>query len=523
MKFTPGYSSILVTADLVPHIDRHSASHFSLAKSFVAILKSFLYPATLSTRPTHVMSRAFCRARHVVFFSRAYISHPSYQLRCALSTNSAIKKGIRKSSRDAAPYKKYNSFEGDSNRFTRDGERSAEGTKRRGQEYSQSPKNDWKDKERDRSFQHRRNESPYGSEMTQAVQKRFSRLKTDASLSHAPQRAGSGSGRGSWPPFDSTPRRAGRNYGDFETGKGQDSQVNDFSHSASRERPIKSTFEDREEKRRSTFSRSNEAWSRDSKLALGRPREELARGERAIANNDSWTARHEPRSRFSNDAPVYAEKGSRERRRFEADSSPRQSSHDDSHLADRGSRGFFSDGEIKHRFGATQKDRSSEETPDSYSRSRKTSWSKPEPTREVPSLKATGSARKIQWRDGRSSEEIPVFRMRTNEQAASNTSSFAQSTEDRPLHHSNEPVSIVYTTPASEFLYGTSVIIAALSSVRRKLYKLYEYAGERRSNREESKIINNLARACRLEVVKITREAVLDKMSGGRPHNVSLD
>ncbi|KAI0999686.1 hypothetical protein K3495_g8513 [Podosphaera aphanis] len=88
----------------------------------------------------------------------------------------------------------------------------------------------------------------------------------------------------------------------------------------------------------------------------------------------------------------------------------------------------------------------------------------------------------------------------------------------------NMPISIPYTTPASEFLYGTSVIEAALKSrrePRRKLYKLYIYRGENRQEANQDERLQKLAEANQVEVVHVQNDwiRVLDKMSAGRPHN----
>lgn len=85
------------------------------------------------------------------------------------------------------------------------------------------------------------------------------------------------------------------------------------------------------------------------------------------------------------------------------------------------------------------------------------------------------------------------------------------------------PLSIPYTTPASEFLYGTSVVEAALHSQReprRKLYKLYIYTGENRENTDPAGL-ERLARRKGIQVARVGLNwlRVLDKMSGGRPHN----
>ncbi|MCJ1467485.1 hypothetical protein MMC07_006110 [Pseudocyphellaria aurata] len=86
---------------------------------------------------------------------------------------------------------------------------------------------------------------------------------------------------------------------------------------------------------------------------------------------------------------------------------------------------------------------------------------------------------------------------------------------------SNPPRGIPYTTAASEFLYGTSVVLAALKFSRRKLYKMYIYTGENRSPSSQDETVRKLALAQSIEVVNVTGSwlQVLDKMSDGRPHN----
>ena len=85
----------------------------------------------------------------------------------------------------------------------------------------------------------------------------------------------------------------------------------------------------------------------------------------------------------------------------------------------------------------------------------------------------------------------------------------------------NIPLSIPYTTPASEFLYGTSAIMAALLSSRRKLYKLYVYAGDNREDLQQDIKIRQLAlkRSVVVERVKEDGLRLMSKMSAGRPHN----
>lgn len=84
------------------------------------------------------------------------------------------------------------------------------------------------------------------------------------------------------------------------------------------------------------------------------------------------------------------------------------------------------------------------------------------------------------------------------------------------------PLSIPYTTPASEFLYGTSVIFAALTAMRRKMYKLYVYSGENREVGVTQSSIQDLARDRKVEVIKVDANGLrmMDKLSTGRAHNV---
>ncbi len=94
-----------------------------------------------------------------------------------------------------------------------------------------------------------------------------------------------------------------------------------------------------------------------------------------------------------------------------------------------------------------------------------------------------------------------------------------------PRHQeSNVPLSIPYTTPASEFLYGTSVVTSALLASRRKLYRLYIYDGDNREVRDQDKRIRRLAldRNVVVERVQGSWLRLMDRTSTGRPHNVCL-
>jgi hypothetical protein len=91
-------------------------------------------------------------------------------------------------------------------------------------------------------------------------------------------------------------------------------------------------------------------------------------------------------------------------------------------------------------------------------------------------------------------------------------------------HELDTPLSMPYTTPASEFLYGTSVVIAALLSSRRKLYKLYIYDGDNRDVRNQDTRVRKMALERNVVVQKVRGDwlRIMDKMSAGRPHNVCI-
>ena len=83
------------------------------------------------------------------------------------------------------------------------------------------------------------------------------------------------------------------------------------------------------------------------------------------------------------------------------------------------------------------------------------------------------------------------------------------------------PSSIPYTTSASEFIYGTNAVEAALRCSRRKLYKLYIYqdAEEELSPAKiglrKLALLNNLP----VKMAFAQWDRLLDQMSAGRPHN----
>ncbi|KGO64130.1 tRNA/rRNA methyltransferase, SpoU [Penicillium italicum] len=83
------------------------------------------------------------------------------------------------------------------------------------------------------------------------------------------------------------------------------------------------------------------------------------------------------------------------------------------------------------------------------------------------------------------------------------------------------PDTIPYTTPASEFVYGTSAVEAALRCSRRQLYKLYIYQGTEEELSAAKVTIRKLALSKNVAVKMAFAgwDRLMDKMSAGRPHN----
>ncbi|KAI5462420.1 hypothetical protein BGZ63DRAFT_383772 [Mariannaea sp. PMI_226] len=83
------------------------------------------------------------------------------------------------------------------------------------------------------------------------------------------------------------------------------------------------------------------------------------------------------------------------------------------------------------------------------------------------------------------------------------------------------PMTVKYTTAASQFLYGRSVVKSALEQGRRKLYNLYIYGGDNRRDSKDDTIMTRLAKKHGIPVTIVPNEEqrIMDKMSMGRPHN----
>jgi len=86
------------------------------------------------------------------------------------------------------------------------------------------------------------------------------------------------------------------------------------------------------------------------------------------------------------------------------------------------------------------------------------------------------------------------------------------------------PKSMPYSEAASEFIYGTFAVLAALQAQKRKCYKLYIWCGEDGNLSDSDDKITEVVREARAVKVPIVRVAgnwdkLLDKMSDKRPHN----
>ncbi|KAJ5579510.1 uncharacterized protein N7459_005495 [Penicillium hispanicum] len=83
------------------------------------------------------------------------------------------------------------------------------------------------------------------------------------------------------------------------------------------------------------------------------------------------------------------------------------------------------------------------------------------------------------------------------------------------------PDAIPYTTPASEFIYGTGAVEAALRCSRRQLYKLYLYQASGEDLSPAKVVLRKLAlsKGIGIKMAFAGWDRLLDKMSAGRVHN----
>lgn len=92
---------------------------------------------------------------------------------------------------------------------------------------------------------------------------------------------------------------------------------------------------------------------------------------------------------------------------------------------------------------------------------------------------------------------------------------------DRPVksdrvQHDDVPITIPYSSAASQWLYGVNTVVAALRGNRRKVYQLIVKKGERSSDASQ---ILRLANSAGITIQTHDDTRLLDKLSEGRPHN----
>ncbi|GAB7328270.1 hypothetical protein MBLNU13_g00279t1 [Cladosporium sp. NU13] len=92
---------------------------------------------------------------------------------------------------------------------------------------------------------------------------------------------------------------------------------------------------------------------------------------------------------------------------------------------------------------------------------------------------------------------------------------------DRPvkserIQHDDVPITIPYSSAASQWLYGVNTVVAALRGNRRKIYQLIVKKGERSSDASQ---ILRLANSAGITIQTHDDTRLLDKLSEGRPHN----
>lgn len=93
-----------------------------------------------------------------------------------------------------------------------------------------------------------------------------------------------------------------------------------------------------------------------------------------------------------------------------------------------------------------------------------------------------------------------------------------RSTQDQEDDADEMPISIPYTTAASDFLYGSNTVLAALRAHRRKLYHLYLHP-RLYSRESNATAIAELAKTLQVRTTTNAELRLLDKMSDNRPHN----
>ncbi|PKK42324.1 hypothetical protein CI102_14385 [Trichoderma harzianum] len=146
-----------------------------------------------------------------------------------------------------------------------------------------------------------------------------------------------------------------------------------------------------------------------------------------------------------------------------------------------------------------------------------------EPVRPLPyqRLETSPRRRTESPRYGSERSERPPYSDRQNFDRRDDADGDVETPQPRERRNQMMAMNIKYTTAASQFLYGKSVVKAALEQGRRKLYKLFIYGGENRKDSKDNAIITRLAerRGVPITIIPNEDQRLMDKMSMGRPHN----
>ncbi|KAJ8120353.1 hypothetical protein ONZ43_g2919 [Nemania bipapillata] len=142
------------------------------------------------------------------------------------------------------------------------------------------------------------------------------------------------------------------------------------------------------------------------------------------------------------------------------------------------------------------------------------------PSPKAPSLEARRDDRPSSGTRHEAVENKPEqldgspFRSQNKDERFPRREQASRSTDDGPIR-------IHHTTAASQFLYGRSVVEAALKDSRRQLYNLYIYSGDDRQNVSQDDLLIRLAQHRSVNIKRLSNDGLrtMDKMSGGRPHN----
>ncbi|KAJ5094825.1 hypothetical protein N7456_010686 [Penicillium angulare] len=115
----------------------------------------------------------------------------------------------------------------------------------------------------------------------------------------------------------------------------------------------------------------------------------------------------------------------------------------------------------------------------------------------------------------------PTYDKPKSSNSKSRAHRITESMPERVKDNVKVPDSIPYTTPASEFIYGTSAVEAALRCSRRQIYKLYVYQGAGEELSPAKMALRKLAlnKNIGIKLAFAGWDRLMDKMSAGRPHN----